>query len=190
MDIYSRKVVGWEVHEKQTDELASGLALRAYLSEGIGGKDLVLHSDNGSPMKGATMLATLQKLGVAASFSRPSVSNDNPYSEALFKTLKYKPGYPSKPFESLEDSRNWVLTFVSWYNEEHKHSNLKFVSPSLRHEGKDNEILKHRKAVYEAARKNNPARWSGKTRNWDAPAEVHLNPGRKTKQETSTKQAA
>jgi len=190
MDIYSRKIVGWEIHENQTDELASDLAKRAYISEGIAGKDLVLHSDNGSPMKGATMLATLQKLGVATSFSRPSVSNDNPYSEALFKTLKYKPGYPVKPFESLEASRGWVLKFVRWYNESHKHSNLKFVSPALRHEGKDTEILKRRKEVYEEARKKNPIRWSGKTRNWDAPEEVYLNPGRKTEQVTSIKKAA
>jgi len=190
MDIFSRKIVGWEVHDKQTDELASVLARRAYISEGISGKDLVLHSDNGSPMKGATMLATLQALGVAASFSRPSVSNDNPYSESLFKTLKYRPGYPAKPFESLEESRDWVLKFVRWYNEEHKHSNLKFVSPALRHDGKDSDILKHRKEVYEDARKKNPIRWSGKTRNWDIPEEVHLNPGRKTQKNTSTEKAA
>ena len=144
MDIYSRKIVGWEIHDQQTDELASKLALRAYISENITGDGLVLHSDNGSPMKGATMLATLQTLGVAASFSRPSVSNDNPFSEALFKTLKYKPGYPVKPFESLDESRDWVLTFVHWYNYEHKHSNLKFVSPALRHEGKDTQILNPR----------------------------------------------
>lgn len=190
MDIFSRKIVGWEVHEQQSDKLASELARRAYLSEGIAGKNLVLHSDNGSPMKGATMLATLQKLGIAKSFSRPSVSNDNPYSESLFKTLKYKPGYPVKPFESLEDSRGWVLKFVRWYNEEHKHSGLKFISPNLRHQGKDNEILNRRKEVYEEARKNNPARWSSRTRNWDIPGEVYLNPGKRTKQEQETKKAA
>ena len=190
MDIFSRKIVGWEVHKKQTDELASVLARRAYLSEGIAGKKLVLHSDNGSPMKGATMLATLQKLGVAASFSRPAVSNDNPYSEALFKTLKYKPGYPAKPFKSLENSRVWVLKFVRWYNEEHKHSSLKFISPALRHAGKDIEILKRRKEVYEEARKKNPMRWTGKTRNWDIPGEVFLNPVRKIKEGLCIKKAA
>ena len=158
--------------------------------EYVSGKALVLHSDNGSPMKGATMLATLQKLGVAASFSRPSVSNDNPYLEALFKTLKYKPGYPVKPFENLEKSRNWVLKFVRWYNKVHKHSNLRFVSPALRHDGKDTEILKRRKEVYEEARKKNPIRWTGKTRNWDTPEEVYLNPRRKTEQVTSIKKAA
>lgn len=190
MDIFSRKIVGWEIYEKQTDELASVVARKAYLSERVAGKDLVLHSDNGSPMKGATMLATLQNLGVAASFSRPSVSNDNPYSEALFRTLKYKPGYPVKPFESLEISRDWTLKFVRWYNEEHKHSNIKFVSPVIRHCGKDKAILEHREKVYEEARKRNPIRWSGNVRNWDAPKEVHLNPGKKPDKKTDIEKAA
>lgn len=190
MDIFSRKIVGWEIYEKQTDELASVVARRAYLSERIAGKDLVLHSDNGSPMKGATMLATLQNLGIAASFSRPSVSNDNPYSEALFKTLKYKPGYPAKPFESLEDSRDWTLKFVHWYNEEHKHSSLKFVAPAIRHCGKDNDILKNREEVYEEARKKNPMRWANKTRNWKPVKEVFLNPGKKTSTNSNIEKAA
>jgi transposase InsO family protein len=105
MDIYSRKIVGWEIHENETAEHASLLIRKACLAEGIREKGLVLHSDNGSPMKGATMLATLQRLGVVPSFSRPSVSDDNPYSESLFRTLKYTPAYPSKPFENLEAAR-------------------------------------------------------------------------------------
>ncbi len=191
MDIFSRKIVGWEVYEKQSDKLASIVARKAYLSEKISGKGLVLHSDNGSPMKGATMLATLQKLGIASSFSRPSLSNDNPYSEALFKTLKYKPGYPAKPFKSIENSRNWVLKFVRWYNEEHKHSGIRYVSPAQRHCGIDLEILEKRKKVYEEAIDKNPDRWSGKTRNWEFIEEVYLNPGRsKKKKEISCDKAA
>ena len=190
MDIYSRKIVGWEIYEQQSDELASTVAKRAYLSEGINGKDLALHSDNGSPMKGATMLATLQNLGVAASFSRPSVSNDNPYSEALFRTLKYKPGYPVKPFTSIDESRDWVFKFVKWYNEEHKHSGLKFVSPGQRHRGEDKDILNHRKQVYEKARQNNPARWTGKTRNWEIEEKVYLNPGKRTDRGSVVEKAA
>jgi len=182
MDIFSRKIVGWEVYDKQSDKFASVVARKAYLSENISGKDLVLHSDNGSPMKGATMLATLQKLGIAASFSRPSVSNDNPYSEALFKTLKYKPGYPVKPFESIDKSRDWVLSFVRWYNEEHKHSGIKYVSPVERHLGKDVRILESRKKVYEEARLKNPCRWAGKARNWEFIDEVYLNPGKSKKE--------
>ncbi|MCU7889743.1 MAG: DDE-type integrase/transposase/recombinase [Candidatus Thiodiazotropha sp. (ex Lucinoma aequizonata)] len=101
MDIYSRKIVGWKIHENETADHASLLIRKACLAEGISEQGLVLHSDNGSPMKGATMLTTLQRLGVVPSFSRPSVSNDNPYSESLFGTMKYTPAFPSKPFESL-----------------------------------------------------------------------------------------
>ena len=92
-------------------------------------------------MKGATMLATLQRLGIVPSFSRPSVSDDNPYSESLFRTLKYTPSYPSKPFENLDEARKWVLTFVCWYNEKHRHSSIRFVTPAERHSGTDLDIL-------------------------------------------------
>ena len=108
MDVYSRKIVGWEVYDTESAEHAASVFHKAHLREGVGAESLVLHSDNGSPMKGATMLATLQRLGVIPSFSRPSVSNDNPYSEALFKTVKYHPGFPDKPFGSLQEAREWV----------------------------------------------------------------------------------
>lgn len=176
VDIYSRKIVAWEIYEEQSDQNASILARKAYLSENINGKDIILHSDNGSPMKGATMLATLQNLGVATSFSRPCVSNDNPYSESLFKTLKYKPGYPSKPFKNITSARDWVLSFVNWYNYEHKHSSIKFVTPIDRHNNQDKKILRKRSRVYKEAKQKNPARWSGSTRNWDHIEAVWLNP--------------
>jgi hypothetical protein len=128
-------------------------------------------------MKGATMLATLQRLGVVPSFSRPSVSNDNPYSEAGFATLKGSPAYPEQPFESLEHARTWVATFVLWYNETHRHSALKFVTPGQRHRGEDRAVLAQRDALYQAAKATSPARWSGPTRNWEPPASVLLNPG-------------
>ena len=128
-------------------------------------------------MKGATMLATLQWLGIVASFSRPSVSNDNPYSEALFKTLKYRPEYPSKFFEDLKAAESWVREFVSWYNFEHRHSGINFVTPASRHSGEDELILEKRKEVYEEAKKKNPMRWAlGKIRNWEPIQEVALNP--------------
>lgn len=176
IDVYSRKIVSWEIHENETAEQASVLIRKACLAEGISEKGLVLHSDNGSPMKGATMLATLQRLGVVPSFSRPSVSDDNPYSESLFRTMKYTPAYPSKPFESLEMAREWVHIFVRWYNKEHRHSGIQFVTPDERHAGKDREILAARKKVYAAAKERNPKRWSGETRNWRPVAEVWLNP--------------
>lgn len=190
MDVFSRKIVGWEVYETESADQASNLFRKAYLSEGIAGDDLVLHSDNGSPMKGATMLATLQRLGVMPSFSRPSVSDDNPYSEALFKTLKYHPGFPDKPFSCLEDARIWVASFHHWYNEIHRHSALKFVTPDQRHRGEDIAILEQRHLLYEAAKKNHPGRWSRKTRNWTPVENVYLNPGKPVKKEVKLKQKA
>ena len=176
MDIYSRKIVGWEIHENESAEHASVLIHKACLAEGISGQGLVLHSDNGSPMKGATMLATLQRLGVVPSFSRPSVSNDNPYSESLFGTMKYTPAFPSKPFESLDAAREWVYDFVRWYNEQHRHSAIQFVTPAQRHSAEEHSILENRKAVYETAKQRNPQRWSRETRNWTPVTEVWLNP--------------
>lgn len=176
MDIYSRKIVGWEIHENETADHAARLIRKACLAEGIREAGLVLHSDNGSPMKGATMLATLQRLGVVPSFSRPSVSNDNPYSESLFGTLKYTPAFPSKPFESLTAAREWVHGFVHWYNEQHHHSGIQFVTPAARHSGEELAILDKRTAVYEAARARNPQRWSRDIRNWTPVGTVWLNP--------------
>jgi len=188
MDVYSRKIVGLEVFEAELAEHAATVVRRAYLREGIAGEPLVLHSDNGAPMKGATLLATLQKLGVMPSFSRPSVSNDNPYSEALFRTLKYVPSYPSKPFEVVEQARDWAMGFQHWYNEEHKHSALKFVTPGERHRGEDKAILAHRHAVYAQARAQRPERWSGASRDWDPDNEVWLNLPKEGRRKASTSQ--
>ncbi|WP_419611334.1 transposase, partial [Thiolapillus sp.] len=173
-DVFSRKIVGWEIHESESAAHASQLIRKTCLAESIHEEGLVLHSDNGSPMKGATMLATLQKLGVVPSFSRPSVSDDNPYSESLFRTLKYGPSYPNQPFQSLESAREWLHEFVQWYNQQHRHSAIHFVTPNQRHEGKDHAILEQRKEVYAAARTRNPARWSGAIRNWDRIENVAL----------------
>ena len=178
LDVFSRKIVGWEIHTEQTSDHAAALFRKAHLREGVAANTLVLHSDNGSPMKGATLLVTLQRLGVVPSFSRPAVSNDNPYSEALFKTCKYHPGFPEQPFASLEHARTWVAGFVHWYNDEHRHSSIRFVTPSERHRGDDAVILEQRKAVYEAARHTHPERWSGATRNWERPSSVSLNPSK------------
>ncbi|MGB5464988.1 MAG: IS3 family transposase [Sedimenticolaceae bacterium] len=184
-DIFSRKIVGWEVHEEETAAHASQLIRKACLAEGICEDGLVLHSDNGGPMKGATMLATLQRLGVVPSFSRPSVSDDNPYSESLFRTLKYTPAYPNQPFESLTAAREWVHRFVQWYNEEHRHSGIRYVTPGQRHRGEDAAILAARKRLYEAAKDTHPERWSGDTRDWTPINEVWLNPPQETQQEAS-----
>jgi len=191
MDIYSRKIVGWEVYENQTAEQAAEVLRKTRLAEAISSQQaVVLHSDNGGPMKGATMLATMQKLGVIPSFSRPCVSNDNPFSESLFRTLKYTPCYPSKPFESVDQARQWVDSFVQWYNHSHKHSGIKYVTPAQRHQGEDIAILAQRKQVYEKAKKQHPERWSGDTRNWEHESIVRLNPVNEQQQETEMKKAA
>jgi hypothetical protein len=127
-------------------------------------------------MKGATMLATLQRLGVVPSFSRPQVSDDNPYSEALFRTMKYRPGYPSHPFSSLAAAQSWVDGFADWYNSEHLHSGIRFVTPDDRHFGREEEILANRRNLYETARLKNPNRWSKNIRNWNPVETVYLNP--------------
>jgi transposase InsO family protein len=176
VDVWSRKIVAWEVHDRESDEYASRLIEAACWAEGVSRDQLVLHSDNGSPMKGATLLATLQRLGIAASFSRPRVSDDNPYSEALFRTLKYRPQYPENAFASQDAARAWVERFVAWYNHEHRHSAIRYVTPAERHGGKEKAILANRRHVYEAARRRHPERWSGKIRNCTPVETVRLNP--------------
>jgi transposase InsO family protein len=190
LDVFSRKIVGWEVYASESAEQAAEVFAKTHRREGIAGQALVLHADNGSPMKGATMLATLQRLGVMPSFSRPSVSDDNPFSEALFKTLKYHPGYPDKPFDTLHEARQWVAGFAHWYNEIHRHSALRFVTPGQRHRREDIALLKQRHALYAAARAQHPERWSGPTRNWEPDQIVHLNPGKSAKQEDVLTQKA
>lgn len=176
VDMFSRLIVSYEVWETEKAEYAQRLIKKATLSQGIAGKPLVLHSDNGSPMKAATFLATLEKLGVQSSFSRPRVSNDNPYSESLFKTMKYRPKYPGNGFSNLEDARKWVSQFVSWYNCIHLHSGINFITPYQRHYGLDIDIIKNRIKIYNEARAKHPERWSKDIRNWSLPKYVTLNP--------------
>ncbi len=187
IDLFSRKIVGWDIHQTQESSLSAELLEKICKSENINKFQVTVHSDNGGPMKGATMLATMQKLGVMPSFSRPSVSNDNPYSESMFKTLKYCPMFPSKPFENIEAAIVWMQKFTNWYNTEHLHSGINFVTPSSKHAGLDIEILKNRNEVYEKAKLQNPERWSGETRNWDPVTVVKLNP-LKEKQKSNTKE--
>lgn len=182
-DLFSRKIVGWEVWEKESATHASELIKRATMLEKVATNKniLVLHSDNGSPMKGATMLETLYRLGIVPSNSRPRVSNDNPYAESIFKTLKYRPNFQPKGFGTLTEARRWVQHFVDWYNNEHKHSGLNFISPIERHKGLDKEIFNKRIEVYEAAKNKHPERWTKDIRNWSLEDKVFLNPERKEK---------
>ena len=178
LDLFDRNVVGWEVYEEENAEHASDLIKKICLKQGrLTTQPLVLHSDNGSPMKGATMLETLYQLGITPSNSRPRVSNDNPYSESMFKTLKYCPFYQPKGFKSLEEARNWVQIFVNAYNNDHHHSGLKFLTPNQMRSGKGKEILDARHKVYESAKAAHPERWNGRdTRDWSMPERVYLNP--------------
>lgn len=178
IDIFSRKIIAWEIWETEEAKFAEELIKKAIISEKTQGKPLVLHSDNGSPMKAATFQVLLEKLGIQSSYSRPRVSNDNPYSEAMFRTLKYRPEYPYKGFETLEAAREWSLKFVHWYNCIHLHSGINFVTPEQCHNGVYIDVLNNRKKVYEQAKQKHPERWSRSTRNWSPRGSVALNPMR------------
>jgi putative transposase len=180
LDLYSRKIVGWEVHETDAAEHAAHLVHRTALAEGIAALQTkpVLHGDNGATLKATTVLAMLHWLGVKPSYSRPRVSDDNAYAESLFRTAKYRPEFPARGFDDLEATRGWAAAFVRWYNVEHRHSGIRYVTPAQRHAGEDHAILAARHALYAQAREHNPARWTRSTRNWSPVGPVTLNPER------------
>jgi transposase InsO family protein len=180
LDLYSRKIVGFEVHDTDNAEHAAHLARRTALTEGIysmPGRP-VLHGDNGATLKATTVLAMLHWLGIMPSYSRPRVSDDNAFVEALFRTAKYRPVFPQKGFTDLTAARQWASCFVHWYNHEHRHSGIRYVTPAQRHAGHDRALLAERHAIYQRARERNPRRWSGQTRNWTPITVVTLNPER------------
>jgi putative transposase len=180
LDLFSRKIVGFEVHETDTAEHAAHLVRRTALSEGVhaGPTRPVLHGDNGATLKGTTVRAMLAWLGIAPSHSRPRVSDDNAFAEALFRTAKYGPEFPARGFADLEAARHWAAEFVHWYNHEHRHSGIRHVTPAQRHAGQDTPLLAARHVLYQQAREANPRRWSGPTRNWTPIGAVTLNPER------------
>lgn len=180
LDLYSRKIVGWEVHDSDHSDHAVHLVRRTALAEGIAALTVkpVLHGDNGSTLKATTVLAMLNWLGVKPSYSRPRVSDDNAYAESLFRTAKYRPEFPAKGFIDLQAARAWAAGFVHWYNVDHRHSGIRYVSPAQRHDGHDHDILAARHVLYTKAKSLNPDRWSGKTRNWSPVGPVTLNPER------------
>ncbi len=184
LDLYSRKIVAWEIWPEESAENASVLIKRCSLSEQIhmNSEPLVLHSDNGAPMKGSTMLHTLYSLGITPSRSRPRVSNDNPYAESIFRTCKYRPDYPMKGFKNIDKAREWVQTFVHWYNFNHKHSGLNFITPHQRHTGQSEDIFKRRTETYKAAQEKHPERWTKSIRDWSLETEVFLNPDKTDEQ--------
>jgi len=180
LDIYSRKVVGFEVHDTDSADHAAHLVRRTALAEAIHAmpERPVLHGDNGATLKGTTVLAMLHWLGIEPSYSRPRVSDDNPYAEALFRTAKYRPEFPVKGFAELDAARQWAGRFVHWYNNEHRHSGIGYVTPAQRHAGQDRALLAARHELYQQARHSSPRRWSGQTRDWTPVTAVTLNPER------------
>ncbi len=170
--------MAWDVAEREDPAIAAALVSMACLRERISKsrkQPLILHADNGNAMRAATLESRLEELGVLRSFSRPRVSNDNPFSESLFRTVKYRPEYPLKPFASKAPACQWVGSFVDWYNQRHRHSGTKFVTPQQRHCGQAVEISRHRAFVYEQARQRHPRRWSRSTRCWCQPEVVWIN---------------
>lgn len=158
IDIFSRYVVGWLLAQAENAGLAGALIEESCAKHGVARDTLTLHSDRGSPMRAKSTAELLVDLGVAASFSRPRVSNDNPFSEAQFKTLKYRPEFPER-FEGLEHARAHLRTFFAWYNEEHRHSGIGFMTPAAVHFGQGAALHAQRTQVLQAAYAANPARF-------------------------------
>ncbi len=180
LDLDSRKIVGSEIHDTDSADHAAHLARRTALGEAVHAMPVkpVLHGDNGATLKGTTVLAMLHWLGIEPSYSRPRVSDDNPYAEALFRTAKYRPEFPVKGFAGLDAAREWAARFVHWYNDQHRHSGIGYVTPAQRHAGQDRALLAARHELYQQARLANPRRWSRQTRDWTPVAAVTLNPER------------
>jgi len=186
-DIWTKDIVGWEIHDREDVHIAADMFKR--LERKFDLKGIRLHSDNGNPMKGFTMIMTLFNLGVLPSYSRPRVSNDNPYIESLFKTMKYTAGYPGQ-FKDLFEARTWMANFVNWYNTEHRHSAIGYVTPAQRRNGDYKKIIDTRNRTMEQARLLHPERWGAKTRIWNANEEIYLNPDSETKERLNQKRVA
>lgn len=193
LDLFSRKIVGYEVFTEENAQHSAELLRRTHLSENIAAQasPLVLHGDNGSPLKAATVLGLMHQLEITPSHSRPRVSNDNAFAESLFRTTKYHPNYPPDGFESLNHARQWAKDFVKYYNIEHKHRALNFVTPQEKHCGRDVELLEKRKKILEQKRSENPDRWiAKKVRNCAPTTSVNLYPIDNRNLEKRQKQAA
>ena len=158
LDVFSRCVVGWMVMARESALLAEEFIAETCLQEGIAPQQLTLHADNGSSMTSKTVAQLLMDLGVTKTHSRPHVSNDNPYSEAQFKTTKYRPDFPNR-FSSLEEARTWMRQFVQWYNHDHRHSGIGLLPPAVVHAGQANAATQARQHVLEIAYAVHPERF-------------------------------
>ena len=180
LDIFSRYVVGWMVAERETAALAQDLILQSCEKEGVEMGQLTIHSDRGSPMIAKTTAQLYATLGISKSFSRPHVSDDNPYSESHFKTLKYSPGFPAC-FGSIQDARAFCRRFFSWYNHEHRHSGIGMLTPAVVHYGLASEVMESRKKVLASAYQAHPERFvKGLPLPPALPQAVWINPPKET----------
>ena len=176
LDIFSRYVVGWMIAPHESAALAERLIAETCAKQGIGPGQLTLHADRGGAMRSKPVALLLADLGVVKTHSRPQVSNDNPFSEAQFRTLKYCPLFPDR-FGSIEDGRAFGQTFFRWYNQEHRHSGLGFLTPAVVHFGQAATVRAHRDRVLTAAYAAHPERFvNGRPHPADLPHAVWINP--------------
>jgi len=177
IDIWDRSIVKWSIHDREDDALAEELFQAALKENNF--PDVFVHSDNGNPMKGISLLALFYDLGICNSYSRPRVSNDNPFIESWFKTLKYDVSYSGK-FETLAEARKWFAVFVHQYNTSHSHSGLYFITPKQMRNGEYEIIAKNRNKTMLEAKKRNPQRWSRPAKQLPKEHIVYLNPSAET----------
>jgi putative transposase len=175
LDVFSRYVVGWLIAESESARLAEQLITETCANQGIERDQLTLHADRGSSMTSKTVALLLADLGVTKTHSRPHVSNDNPYSESQFKTMKYRPTYPDC-FGSIQDARAWARAFFHWYNQEHHHSGLGLLTPSTVHYGQAQAVIDQRQQILQAAYAAYPERFvRGEPKPPSLPTEVWIN---------------
>ena len=176
LDVFSRYVVGWMIAERESGDLAEQLIAESYRKQGVDQEQLTLHADRGSPMISKTVAQLLIDLGVSKSHARPHTPNDNPFSEAQFKTMKYRPDYPAR-FGSIVAARRWARAFFYWYNNNHHHSRLGLMTPAAVHYGQATTLTVQRQATLQAAYEVHPERFvKGLPQPPEAPTAVWINP--------------
>jgi transposase InsO family protein len=177
IDLFDRSVIAWAIHDNENDAHSSQLFRDACRKHGCSPN--FVHSDNGNPMKGISIVALFYELGIVPSYSRPRVSDDNPFIESFFKTLKYTAGYPYH-FNSIEEARIWMADFVDWYNNRHWHSSMQYITPMQKRSGKHVQIFADRNETLNQARELFPTRWGKRpARKYIVKEHELLNPAQK-----------
>jgi len=183
LDVFSRYVVGWMIAEHESGDLAKQLLAESYRKQGVDHEQLTLHADRGSPMISKTVAQLLIDLGVSKSHSRPHTPNDNPFSEAQFKTMKYRPDYPAR-FNSIVEAGHWARDFFHWYNNEHHHSRLGLMTPAAIHYGQAATLTAQRQATLKSAYEAHPERFvKGLPKPPQVPTAVWINPPQSDEQD-------